>query len=213
MFESVQWSKRGGEGGGGDDKSVFLSIKSLFSRGGRPFERGDSIWGGGGVGEEKEKDPPSIWRKASYMMLTSLNYLPFFAGLLSDELGVSLRENCKGSLSLSSAAQGFGAASMRANLTAKCMYGETFLYGLNSEQIHSNQVVHVCVEGSPRTGRLSASAPTTLPDMNHLVPTHSELNELPPLAPTLNHISLSDMGTPGQTHTPSFSICLSTKNK
>lgn len=28
---------------------------------------------------------------------------------------------------------------------------------------------------------------------------------------TLNHISLSDMGTPGQTHTPSFSLCLSTQ--
>lgn len=58
------------------------------------------------------------------------------------------------------------------------------------------------------------------PDMNHLDPTCAELNELPSLPHltppltsllTLNHISLSDMGTPGQTHTPSFSLCLSTQ--
>lgn len=52
--------------------------------------------------------------------------------------------------------------------------------------------------------------PLSLPDMNHLEPTHSELNELP-LSLTLNHISLSDMGTPGQTHTASFFLCLSTQ--
>ena len=46
--------------------------------------------------------------------------------------------------------------------------------------------------------------------MNHLEPTQFKLNELPLLL-SLNHISLSDMGTPGQTHTPSFSLCLSTQ--
>lgn len=46
--------------------------------------------------------------------------------------------------------------------------------------------------------------------MNHLEPTHSKLNELP-LSLTLNHISLSDMGTPGKAHTPSYSLSLSTQ--
>lgn len=43
-------------------------------------------------------------------------------------------------------------------------------------------------------------APKMLPSCDH-PSAHSELNE-PPLWLTPNHISLSDMGTAGQTHTP-----------
>ena len=68
--------------------------------------------------------------------------------------------------------------------------------------------MHVCMFKVLRPATSLSSS--TLPDMNHLEPTHSEPNELP-LSLTPNHISLSDMGTPGQTHTPSFSLCLSTQ--
>lgn len=71
-------------------------------------------------------------------------------------------------------------------------------------------IVHTCVCVFQEVLWPTTSPPSTLPDMNHLEPTHSKLNELP-LSLTPNHISLSDMGTPGQTHTPSYSLCLSTQ--
>lgn len=50
--------------------------------------------------------------------------------------------------------------------------------------------------------------PSSPRDMNPLEPTYFELNQRPlPLAP--NHITLSDMGTPGRTHTASFCSRLS----
>lgn len=82
----------------------------------------------------------------------------------------------------------------------------------NAAYCYSYLIVHayVCVQGIPVTGSIPASPPLNLPDVNHLVTTHFELNELP-LSLALNHISLSDMGMPGQTHTPPLLLCLSTQ--